>query len=262
MDPSQGIVLTFKIHVLGLKVQEAFKKSKQFFDLPKSTKLKYGKSDLKVSFHGYYQSMYDFDHSIVCREIFDVWGNGGSYPETEVPGLEKSLTELKSDLNGLAHTLLRLTAMGLDLEDPEYFVNCHQGILNKADSSATQTNFRTIIYPPMNETEFIDLLQGCDGVMLNRHTDYGTMTLLFQDSLGGLEVRFHLIFLNGTPYSLHTKCAFPDVTLQVLKNGVWTPVPPIPNSILVNTGDLMEIWSSGRIPATVRYKLLKIITNS
>lgn len=30
----------------------------------------------------------------------------------------------------------------------------------------------------------------------------------------------------------------------------WVPVPPIPNTIVVNTGDLMEFWTDGLLKST------------
>ena len=57
------------------------------------------------------------------------------------------------------------------------------------------------------------------------HTDYGSITLLFQDNVGGLELR--------------------DA------NGTWQLAPPVPDAIVINTGDLMERWSNGRFRSTL-----------
>lgn len=35
-------------------------------------------------------------------------------------------------------------------------------------------------------------------------------------------------------------------------SGKWVSADPIPGTILVNTGDLLEFWSGGKFPATVR----------
>ena len=50
------------------------------------------------------------------------------------------------------------------------------------------------------------------------HTDYGSITLLFQDDAGGLEVR--------------------------TRAGEWLAATPIPGTVVVNTGDLMHRWTN------------------
>jgi isopenicillin N synthase-like dioxygenase len=53
------------------------------------------------------------------------------------------------------------------------------------------------------------------------HTDYGLLTLLWQDEVGGLQVQ--------TP------------------EGEWIDAPPAPGSLLVNTGDLLARWTNDRL---------------
>jgi isopenicillin N synthase-like dioxygenase len=53
------------------------------------------------------------------------------------------------------------------------------------------------------------------------HTDWGTLTLLFQGGERGLEVQH--------------------------RNGEWIPAPPIPGTVLVNIGDQLEAWTSGAL---------------
>ena len=50
------------------------------------------------------------------------------------------------------------------------------------------------------------------------HTDYGFITLLAQDNVGGLEVKN--------------------------KAGEWVPAPPIPDSFVMNVGDILARWSN------------------
>jgi isopenicillin N synthase-like dioxygenase len=57
------------------------------------------------------------------------------------------------------------------------------------------------------------------------HTDSGILTLLHQDATGGLEV------LNAA--------------------GKWVAAPYVPNSLVVNMGDLMAKVSGGRFTATM-----------
>jgi isopenicillin N synthase-like dioxygenase len=56
------------------------------------------------------------------------------------------------------------------------------------------------------------------------HTDYGFVTLLKQDDVGGLEVRN--------------------------KRGDWIPAPPIPGTFVMNVGDILAKWSNGRFVST------------
>ncbi|MDO6588424.1 2-oxoglutarate and iron-dependent oxygenase domain-containing protein [Salipiger sp. 1_MG-2023] len=56
------------------------------------------------------------------------------------------------------------------------------------------------------------------------HTDYGFVTLLKQDDVGGLEVRN--------------------------KRGDWIPAPPIEGTFVMNVGDILAKWSNGRFVST------------
>ena len=52
---------------------------------------------------------------------------------------------------------------------------------------------------------------------IHHHTDAGALTVLLQDDVGGL---------------------------QVYKDGCWHNIPPVPGAIVINTGDMMQVWSN------------------
>lgn len=52
---------------------------------------------------------------------------------------------------------------------------------------------------------------------VHHHTDAGALTVLLQDDVGGL---------------------------QVHRDGRWYDVPPVPGALVINTGDMMQVWSN------------------
>ena len=88
------------------------------------------------------------------------------------------------------------------------------------------TWLRLLFYPPFR-TDFdssVDKLaqQGVYGSA--PHTDFGCLTLLAQDDIGGLQVQ--------SP------------------QGEWIDVPRIPGSFVVNVGDMLHRWSNGLLRST------------
>jgi len=57
------------------------------------------------------------------------------------------------------------------------------------------------------------------------HTDFGVLTLLYQDNSGGLQVK--------------------------ARTGEWIEAPPIPGTLVVNTGDLLQRWTNDRFESTL-----------
>jgi isopenicillin N synthase-like dioxygenase len=112
----------------------------------------------------------------------------------------KRVRQISSDVMGAF-------ALALDL-DPAFFEDKHTGL--------TQT-MRLLHYPPVDTVSEGQLGAGA-------HTDYGTLTVLFQDSAGGLEV-------------------------QNLK-GEWVSAPPIRGTVVINTGDLIARWSNNFFKST------------
>ncbi|KAB0732935.1 isopenicillin N synthase family oxygenase, partial [Pseudomonas aeruginosa] len=93
----------------------------------------------------------------------------------EVPGLRETLLEYLDATTRVGHRLMEGIALGLGLE-ADYFAARYTGdplIL-----------FRLFNYPSQPVPEGLDVQWG-----VGEHTDYGLLTLLHQDAIGGLQVR-------------------------------------------------------------------------
>ncbi|KAJ4946675.1 hypothetical protein NE237_026757 [Protea cynaroides] len=89
-----------------------------------------------------------------------------------------------------------------------------KGYIKKALNGDGQAFYGTKVshYPPCPHPELVNGLRA--------HTDAGGVVLLFQDDK-----------VKG---------------LQILKDGEWIDVQPLPNAIVINTGDQIEVLSNGR----------------
>lgn len=119
----------------------------------------------------------------------------------ELPGFREAVLDYMSALTGLGHRLMTSIGRGLRLGD-NYFVDRYTG--------SPTTLFRIFNYPSASVAE---------GRGVGEHTDYGLLTLLYQDEVGGL---------------------------QVQHGSSWIEVPYVPGSFVVNVGDMLERLTSGR----------------
>ncbi|KAK4308508.1 hypothetical protein Pmani_019793 [Petrolisthes manimaculis] len=104
----------------------------------------------------------------------------GTFPDEEVPELRSHMTTLYDSCLQLVPRLLTAIALALD-QERDFFTLNHQKLqtMSACNTSTMRLNF----YPPVppNTPE--------KSVRCGTHTDYGTITLLFQDSMGGLQVQ-------------------------------------------------------------------------
>lgn len=117
------------------------------------------------------------------------------------------MEEYRRELKKLAERVMEVMDENLGLP---------KGYMKKAFNSGEEDNafFGTKVshYPPCPQPELVTGLRA--------HTDAGGVILLFQDDkVGGL---------------------------QILKDGQWIDVQPLRNSIVINTGDQIEVLSNGR----------------
>ena len=125
------------------------------------------------------------------------------------PALRPAMSAYYDAMRGLGGRLMRAVAVSLDLEEG-FFAPRYVKPLQRTQA---------IFYPPQ-EAATEDEVFG-----LAPHTDFGCVTLLWQDGNGGLQVRER-------------------------QSGGWIDAPPLPGTLVVNVGDLLGRWSNDRFAST------------
>lgn len=159
------------------------------------------KADLKESFIWGYQ-----DDRGVTPEDHALRGPN-LWPEF-LPDMQPKAMRYFDAAHEVAHHLMRGFAAGLGLE-PEFFLRSCSRPLSRASF---------VYYPPQPEE------MGSEQFGVGPHTDFGVLTVLCQDSTGGLQVK--------------------DI------NGDWIEAPPIEGTLIVNVGDLLARWTDNAYKST------------
>ncbi|ESO84918.1 hypothetical protein LOTGIDRAFT_168175 [Lottia gigantea] len=201
-------------------ISQIFGVSNTFFDLPTETKMKYVRPKDSDMDHGYVKMEAESlnpERPGDNKEAFDFAPSHQKFwPNKEVPEMKDIFQKFYDECKQMAFRIFDAFTSGLNLEDRNFLRNSHKNIGRDGNCTIIRTNW----YPPLPKDGSIKPGQERCG----EHSDYGSMTLLFQDGIGGLEV-----------------CN---------KNGDYIPATPVPGAICVNIGDLMQRWTADKLKAT------------
>jgi isopenicillin N synthase-like dioxygenase len=137
-----------------------------------------------------------------------VFGKPSQWPE-DLPEMRETVERMSAELFKLAKKLLRLMALALG-RGSDFF----EALL----SNPVATHRILHYWPLLGDFE--------RQIGIGEHTDYGLLTILRQDDVGGLQV------LSG-------------LDMQ------WVMVPPINGAYVVNLGDIMSIWTCDYFKSTI-----------
>lgn len=154
--------------------------------------------DLKESFYCGMDWPADHPYVVAGHQTY-----GPSQWPTELPGARPQSEAYIAAMNGLSLRLMQLIALSLDLPEGYFDASCQEPMVT----------LRMVRYPPHPE-DADDRTFGAGA-----HTDWGAITVLAQDSLGGLEVQ--------------------------MPTGDWVAATPIPGTFVVNLGDMVPRWTNG-----------------
>lgn len=209
-----GFVFLQNTGISQKEVEHVMSVSRQFFSQSEQKKSEYSRGRFEDNHNHGWVSMEterlnprrpgdlkeSFNTSLLSPNIS--WPTGGALSD-----FQHCKTSFFSRCSALGLRVLRLMALSLGL-DQETFVKEHQKIGEKGNSST----LRSLFYPP------VDLDWTKPGQLrCGEHSDYGSITLLFQ-SCSGIQVR----------------------TLS----GDFLELPLVPGAVLVNIADLMQRWTS------------------
>lgn len=159
------------------------------------------KADLKESFIFGYE-----DENGVTLEDHPLRG-ANRWPD-DMPCLQEQAMTYFHAAHDVAHHLMRGFALGLDQAE-DFFLETTAAPMSRASF---------VYYPPQ------DASLGPDQFGVGPHTDFGVLTVLCQDDVGGLQVQ--------------------DTA------GDWVTAPPIPGTLVVNVGDLLARWTNDEYRST------------
>jgi isopenicillin N synthase-like dioxygenase len=171
---------------------------------PIGDELTSGKPDQKEGI--YFGSELDKAHPLV-RAGTPMHG-ANLFPDT-IPLLRQTVLDYMNAMTQLGHTLMIGIALSLGLEET-YFSDryTHDPLIL----------FRIFNYPPNSSNKDEQSLWG-----VGEHTDYGILTILKQDSCGGLQIK---------------------------SNSQWIEAPPLPNTFVCNIGDMLDRMTGGLYRST------------
>ena len=127
----------------------------------------------------------------------------------DLPGFKEALTQYNAAMENLSRKLVHLAALSLQ-EDPESLLQHFN----------PPTTWLRLLHYPAAPPQRPDNLYGSAP-----HTDFGCLTILAQDDVGGLQVKDPL-------------------------TDDWIDVPRIPDSFVVKVGDMLHRWSNGLLKST------------
>ena len=216
---SAGFMALARLGLAPETVDAAFAAARRFFALPDDEKQRcaYGAAAENFGYQGIGQESLDPSAPVDLKEAFTMRNLlAAPIPAPRWPDarFRHDMTVFYQDAMACAVRLQRILALALDVPR-DYFVERHGG---------ENVTLRLLHYPPVDHDRVAAAQMGAGA-----HTDYGMLTLLLQDDVGGLQVQS--------------------------AEGLWLDVPPRPGAIVINAGDLLERWSNGRYRST-RHRVL------
>ena len=206
-----------KNHGMQEEIDDMWRMSEWFFNQPREDKLKIIRTESIPL--GYYDRELTKQKRDL-KEVFDFMypkSNGedlNQWPENKV--FRSNMENFFSKASLVAEETLRLV-----------FLNLNNNGCQLPSGDKSTSNARLNYYPihdPLEEKTRKDISK-LGNMALHHHTDPGILTLLIQDMTGGLQTKS--------------------------KESGWIDIEPKKNTIVVNLGDAMQVWTNDKYVAAI-----------
>ena len=198
---------------------DALAQSHGFFALPREAKRRYLRS--RDNPWGYYDRELT-KNTRDKKEVFDIGPDAEAAPGRDVfvgrtpwpaapADFEPALRAYFAACEKIAARLLEAISASLGAAPDE---------LRRAFAPAHTSHLRLNHYPVRDPLE--DEAEDQAGLGVHHHTDAGALTVLLQDRVSGL---------------------------QVYRDGAWYTIEPLEGAVVINIGDMVQVWSNDRYRA-------------
>ncbi|WP_372742768.1 isopenicillin N synthase family dioxygenase [Neptunomonas sp.] len=200
-------------------IKDAYAQAQAFLNLPLEQKQQLNIINSGQTLRGYipmYADNVDPENTRDFKECFDFGLNETSISPFFGPNLipeqpasfKETFEQYHDAMMTLSRRLIRAIALSLKLP-ADYFEKLQKKPI---------TIQRLLHYPPQKGKVTLE------EIGIGAHTDYGFLTILSQDSVGGLQVQN--------------------------RNGEWVSAPPVEDTFIVNIGDLVQTFTNDRYIST------------
>ena len=143
------------------------------------------------------------------RVLAGTFNHGPNQWPRDLPGFRETMDAYFVQMEALCALTMRALALALELPEHHFDPLCEDALCN----------LKLLHYPPQPSNALRDE-KGCGA-----HTDWGAITYLLQDDVGGLQV-------------------------WDAAHG-WIDAPPVPGAYVLNLGDLIARWTNDRFTSTL-----------
>ncbi len=206
-------------------IDKAFTASQDFFNLPETDKATIAVNQQQRGWMAQGMTRLEGAKTHDAKEVF-FWGwdvevddpdvrarlpmvAPNLWPDTVAPALKHHLLDYYTQVIDLSRKTLSALAVGLG-QNADFFESAYKKPLARG---------QLVYYPPSSPEDETEQRFGAA-----THSDFGVLTMLLQDMVGGLQV-------------------------QNL-SGDWIEAPPVKGSFVCNIGDLLERWTNNRLVST------------